>query len=82
MKKMMVALIVVSGLALAGCSGLGDGQNTGKPNSGVTPADVVRDGDGHLVNDTERLPMTGQWCHELDHNLQRIGSPSNCVAPY
>ena len=79
MKKMMITLIVVSGFALAGC---GNGQNTGKPNSGVMPAEVVRDGDGNLVNDTEKLPMTGQWCHELDHNLQRIGSPSNCVAPY
>ena len=79
MKKMMITLIVVSGFALAGC---GNGQNTGKPNSGVMPAEVVRDGDGHLVNDTEKLPMTGQWCHDLDHNLQRIGSPSNCVAPY
>lgn len=77
MKK--IILLTLCAVMLTACA---DGANTGKPNSGVMPAEVVRDGDGHLVNDTEKLPMTGQWCHELDHNLQRIGSPSNCVAPY
>lgn len=72
-------LIALCSIFLTAC---GNGQNTGKPNSGVIPAEVVRNGDGSLVNNTEKLPMTGQWCHELDHDLQRIGSPSNCVANY
>ena len=77
MKKIiMLALCTVF---LTAC---GNGVNTGKPNSGVMPQPLDRDGNGSLVNNTEKLPMTGQWCHELDHDLRRIGSPSNCVADY
>ena len=80
MKKLLfVSISIILSFLLVGC---GDGQNTGKPNSGVVPVNIERDPQGHLLKDTEKLPMTGQWCHELDPNLQRIGSPSNCIADY
>lgn len=63
-------------------SACGTGLDTGKPNSGVIPKPLDRDGNGSLIYDTEKLPMTGQWCHEIDHEYRRIGSPSNCVANY
>ncbi|WPJ68487.1 hypothetical protein OMDBNIEC_00001 [Salmonella phage STP-SP5] len=77
MKK--VITLVLFSLFLTAC---GNGQDTGKPNSGVIPKPLDRDGNGSLLYDTEKLPMTGQWCHELAHEYRRIGSPSNCVAPY
>lgn len=61
---------------------MGDGTSTGLPKSGVMPVEVLRTDDGKLINNTETLPYDGQWCQELDHNLRRIGSPSNCVIDY
>ena len=77
MKKVMFVSVIV--LALSAC---GNGENTGKPNSGVIPHPLDRDGNGSLIHDTEKGVMTGQWCHELDPEYQRIGAASNCVADY
>ena len=77
MKK--IIMLTLCTVMLTACA---DGANTGKPNSGVIPKPLDRDGNGSLVYDTEKLPMTGQWCHELAHEYRRIGSPSNCVADY
>lgn len=63
-------------------SACGNGHDTGKPNSGVIPQPLDRDGNGALIYDTEKLPVTGQWCHEIKHEYRRIGSPSNCVIDY
>lgn len=72
-------IVVALSLLLTAC---GTGLDTGKPNSGVIPKPLDRDGNGSLIHDTEKLPMTGQWCHEIDHEYRRIGSPSNCVIDY
>lgn len=77
MKHALIMLALC--LPLTAC---GNGLNTGKPNSGVVPKPLDRDGNGSLIYDTEKLPMTGQWCHEIDHEYRRIGSPSNCVIDY
>ncbi|EDV3179545.1 hypothetical protein CSP48_004509 [Salmonella enterica subsp. arizonae] len=80
MKKLIFAIFISSAsIAVYGCS---DGKNTGIPNSGVIPQEIERNGDGSLIKDTEKLPMTGQWCSEIDHKYRRIGSPSNCVIDY
>ncbi|ELQ5510553.1 hypothetical protein R2100_002178 [Escherichia coli] len=77
---MKLALIMLPlCLSLTAC---GNGLNTGKPNSGVIPKPLDRDGNGSLIYDTENLPMPGQWCHEIDHEYRRIGSPYNCVIDY
>ncbi|HAK2374328.1 TPA: hypothetical protein H1940_004760 [Salmonella enterica] len=80
MKNSVFALIIcASSIAAYGCA---DGKNTGIPNSGVIPQEIERNGDGSLVKDTEKLPLTGQWCSEIDHQYRRIGSPSNCIIDY
>lgn len=82
MKNVFKVVLFAAAVALTGCAVDKDAALHNLPNSGVIPQDVVYDGSGHLVYDTEKLPYTGQWCHELDHNMRRIGSPSNCVANY
>ena len=77
MKRALIMLTFC--LFLTAC---GSGLNTGKPNSGVIPKPLDRDDNGALIHDTEKLPMTGQWCQEIDHEYRRIGSPSNCVIDY
>lgn len=67
-------IIAAIAAALTGCAVDKDAALHNLPNSGVIPQEIVYD--------TEKLPYTGQWCHELDHNMRRIGSPSNCVASY
>lgn len=61
---MKLALIMLPlCLSLTAC---GSGLNTGKPNSGVIPKPLDWD-NGSLIYDTEKLPMTGQWCQEIAH---------------
>ncbi|EGF7361668.1 hypothetical protein HJU99_004518 [Escherichia coli] len=72
----MKKLIAVVAIALC-CTAF---ANTNEPNSGVIPQEIIYDGNGKLVNDTEKLPMTGQWCSELDHKYRRPGN--NCLADY
>ena len=79
MKKLFLVATALSAAILVGC---GTGVNTGKPNSGVIPKPLVRDGNGALIHDTEKGVMTGQWCHEIDHKYRRVGAASNCVADY
>lgn len=74
MKLFAIAMATFMSMAVVGC---GSGVDTGKPNSGVITKEVKRDGDGHLIEDTEKLPMTGQWCSELDVKYQRPGN--NCL---
>lgn len=76
------AIIAAIAAALTGCAVDKEAALHNLPNSGVIPQDIVYDIEGHLVYDTEKLPYTGQWCHEIDHNMRRIGSPSNCAADY
>lgn len=78
MIKSFFAVSVV--LILSGCSVDADKARYNKPNSGVIPQEIERTGDGKLVHDTEKLPMTGQWCKELDVEYRRPGN--NCLADY
>lgn len=81
MKSLKVAIVGVAvGLALAGCTVRDGLPGIAKPV--VDPAPIEWDGEGHLVRDTEKLPMTGDWCQHYDHKDRRWGSPSNCVADY
>lgn len=82
MKNVLKVVLFAAAVALTGCAVDKEAALHNLPNSGVIPQTVVYDNGGHLVYDTEKLPYTGQWCHELDHNMRRIGSPSNCVANY
>lgn len=77
MKRALIMLTFC--LSLTAC---GNGADTGKPNSGVIPKPLDWDDNGSLIYDTEKLPMTGQWCQEIAHEYRRIGSPSNCVIDY
>ncbi|EPA1791872.1 hypothetical protein ACQ00O_002582 [Escherichia coli] len=63
---MKLALIMLPlCLSLTAC---GNGLNTGKPNSGVIPKPLDRDGNGSLIYDTENLPMTGSGVTRLITN--------------
>ena len=82
MKNVFKVVLFAAAVSLAGCAVDKEAALHNLPNSGVIPQDVVYDGSGHLVYDTEKLPYTGQWRPELAHNMRRTGSPSNCVANY